>query len=389
MARIGIDIRCFVTGKRTGVEEYTLNVLENLFELDKKNEYIIFINSYKEPKFDLGVFRKYKNVSVRQFHIPNKLLNFCFWYLGWPHVDKMIGGVDIFFMPSIAFIALSRKVKLVLNVHDLSFELMPETFSLKRRLWHHILNPRRLCLRADKITSVSESTLEDIVRIYGIDREKIVRIYNGISENFEAFDRNNPKLIEIKDKYHLPFNFILFLGTVEPRKNIRAVVKAFDRLKSLGNPQFDKYKLVVAGGKGWKTESIFSEMRKARFTKDIIYTSCVTQEDKAAVYTLSSLFVYTSFFEGFGLPLLEAMRCGVPVITSNASSIPEVVGNGAIMVDPDRPDEIFAAMKEILLDKDLRIRIGENGLKQSIRFNWKTSARELFEMFEGISKSCN
>jgi glycosyltransferase involved in cell wall biosynthesis len=326
---------------------------------------------------------------VRQFHIPNKLLNFCFWYLGWPHVDKMIGGVDIFFMPSIAFIALSRKVKLVLNVHDLSFELMPETFSLKRRLWHHILNPRRLCLRADKITSVSESTLEDIVRIYGIDREKIVRIYNGISENFEAFDRNNPKLIEIKDKYHLPFNFILFLGTVEPRKNIRAVVKAFDRLKSLGNPQFDKYKLVVAGGKGWKTESIFSEMRKARFTKDIIYTSCVTQEDKAAVYTLSSLFVYTSFFEGFGLPLLEAMRCGVPVITSNASSIPEVVGNGAIMVDPDRPDEIFAAMKEILLDKDLRIRIGENGLKQSIRFNWKTSARELFEMFEGISKSCN
>lgn len=384
MARIGIDIRCFVAGRRTGVEEYTLNILENLFDLDKKNEYVLFINSYKEPKFDLDVFRKYKNVSIRQFHIPNKLLNLSFWYLGWPHADKMIGGVDLFFMPSINFIALSNKTKLVLTIHDLSFEIMPETFSLKRRLWHHILNPRKLSRRADRIVAVSESTLEDVVKVYGINEKKVAIIYNGISSDFKSIDRNDPGLIEIKEKYHLPFNFILSLGTVEPRKNISAIVAAFDRLKGLKDPHLEKYKLVVAGMKGWKTDRIFSEMREARFTDDIIYTSCVSQADKAAVYTLASLFIYPSFFEGFGLPVLEAMRCGVPSITSNTSSIPEVVCDGAIMVDPDRPDELFEAMKELLNDKDFYNRMSESGLKQSIRFNWKSSARELLEIFEKL-----
>jgi len=380
--KIGIDIRCLSDGKRTGVEEYTINLLENLFELDKKNQYVLFSNSYHDSHFDARIFSQYKNVTEKRFNYPNKLLNLCFWYLRWPLVDHMLGGVDIFFMPNINFIALSKKTKLLLTVHDLSYEIFPETFSLKRRAWHHFINPRRLCLRADQIIAVSDSSRSDIISHYGLAAQKVQRIYNGVPSEMEQLDRNDPKLMEVKDKYHLPFNFIFYLGTIEPRKNISAIVKAYDQLRSLNEPQLDKYKLVIAGGKGWKTDSILNDMRKAKFTQDIIFTSCITNEDKAAVYTLASLFVYPSFFEGFGIPVLEAMRCGVPVITSNCSSLPEVVDQGAVMIDPDKSEELYLAMKEILLSRDFHSELVGLGLRQAVRFNWRTSARETLALFE-------
>ena len=382
--RIGIDIRCFSKGKNTGVEEYTLNILEQLFELDKKNQYVLFLNSFHEPNFDLKNFSRFKNVKIKRFRYPNKLLNFCFWYLHWPYVDKMIGGADIFFMPNINFIALSKKTKLVLTIHDLSYEIFSETFSLKRRSWHHIINPRKLCQSAEKIIAVSESTKNDIVSRWRMPKEKVKVIYNGISADFEQLDRNNPKLIEIKEKYRLPFNFIFYLGTIEPRKNIPAIVMAYDHLRKLNNPQLNKYKLVIGGSKGWKTKNILSVMRNAKFTDDIIFISNITNEDKAAVYTMASLFVYPSFFEGFGIPVLEAMRCGVPTITSNTSSLPEVVDSGAIMIDPDKPDELYSAMKELLLNREFYADMQQKAMKQAVRFNWKASARELMNNFEKI-----
>jgi glycosyltransferase involved in cell wall biosynthesis len=382
--KIGIDIRCLTDGKRTGVEEYTINLLENLFELDKKNQYLLFINSYHKSHFDERIFAHFKNVQVKTFHWPNKLLNFCFWYLRWPHVDKMLGGVDLFFMPNINFVALSPKAKLILTIHDLSWEIFPETFSLKRRIWHSFINPRKLCEKAEKIIAVSDSSRADIVSHFKIAPEKVRRIYNGIANEIEQLDRNDPKLIEVKERYHLPFNFIFYLGTVEPRKNIPAIVKAFDQLKELNNPQLSKYKLVIAGGMGWKIKSILDEMRNAKHTKDIIFTSCITNEDKAAVYTLAALFVYPSFFEGFGIPVLEALRCGVPVVTSNCSALPEVVDKAAIMIDPDKPEELFLAMKEILLDRELLAKMQSNGPRQAIRFNWRTSAREVLEIFQEV-----
>ncbi len=375
--RVGIDIRCLVEGKNTGVEEYTVNLLHRLFELDQKNSYVLFINSWHDPKAELGQFKKYKNVVVKQFHIPNKLLNFCFWYLRWPHLDKMLGGVDKFWMPNINFVALSSETKLILTIHDLSFEIFAQTFSFKRRLWHHFINPRALCQRADKIIAVSDSSKKDIIDYYGIEASKVERIYNAVAGEIEQLDRNDPRLIAVKEKYHLPFNFIFYLGTVEPRKNIPAIVAAFDQLKALRNPQLDKFKLVIAGGKGWGVKKILAKMREAKSTSDIIFTSCITNQDKAAVYTLASLFVYPSFFEGFGIPVLEAMRSGVPVVAANVASLPEVVGDGGLMVDPDNPNELYLAIKELLLDKAFYEKMKNKGLRQSIRFNWTTSAREL------------
>jgi glycosyltransferase involved in cell wall biosynthesis len=373
-----------VEGRKTGVEEYTINLLENLFAMDKKNEYVLFLNSFREPKIKADLFEKYQNVRVKRFRYPNKIINFLFWYFGRPFIDKMLGEVDVLFFPNIIFTGFSPKKKVFLTVHDLSFEHYPETFSLKRRLWHWFINPRKLCQKAEKIIAVSQSTKDDLVNIYNIKPEKISVIYSGVGESFEVIDRNDFRLVAIKEKYSLPYKFILYLGTIEPRKNIIGAVRAYNQLRKIRHPELEKYKLVIAGERGWKSEKIFSEIAESPFKEDIIPLGFVADEDKPAIYNLASLFVYPSFFEGFGFPPLEAMACGVPVVTSNTSSFPETVGPAAIMVDPDKPDEIYRAMKEILLSRDLREKLIKKGLEQAKKFEWKKTAKEFLKVVKRI-----
>lgn len=382
--KIGIDVRCLIDGKITGVEEYTINLLKNLFEIDQRNKYILFTNSFRKPKGSLEVFAKYKNVKVRNFGIPNKILNFFFWYLGWPHADKMIGGADIFFMPNINFIGLSKKTKLVLTMHDISFEHMPEMFSWKRRLWHSFINPRKLCRRADSIIAVSDSTKNDVIRNYKIHQDRVRRIYSGVSEEYVQLDRNDRNLVEVKEKYKLPFKFILFLGTIEPRKNIISLVQAFDKLKDLNLPGNEKLKLVVVGSRGWKFEKTISAMKNAKHTDDIIFINSIPSKDKNAIYNLASVFVYPSFLEGFGFPVLEAMKCSVPVIASNTSSIPEVIGNEGILIDPEKPDEILVALRNLLTDRNLQEHFKEHGQRRTFMFSWRNTAREFLNRLEEI-----
>lgn len=385
--RIGIDVRCLSEGRRTGVEEYTLNFLEALFGADKKNEYILFFNSGKKPKADFGWAEKYPNVSLKKFRFPNKLLNLLFWYFDWPKIDRMIGEVDIIFLPNIIFAATSKKAKLIATIHDLSFERHPETFSLKRRWWHGFVNAKKICRRADKIIAVSNSTKNDIQSLYGVNPEKIKTIRSGVSERFKIIDRNDKDLIKIKEKYALPYKFILFLGTVEPRKNIIAVVRAYGAFRKFAlrenYEEFAKYKLVIAGESGWMSGKIFSEIERSPFRKDITVINSIADEDKEYLFNLASLFVYPSLFEGFGFPPLEAMACGVPVIASNNSSLPEIVADAGILIDPDRPDEIFRAMRDILGNKSLAEKLRSRGLVQAKKFRWQKSAEE----FLGVVKS--
>ncbi len=367
------------------MEEYAINLLENLFVIDKKNKYVLFLNLFKEPSINIKNFTKYKNVSVRRFKYPNKLLNFLFWYLNWPKIDEMLNGVDVLFFPNIIFGAWSKNVKAVFTVHDLSFKRYPETFSWKRRLWHAFINPGKLCRQTDKIITVSQSSKNDVVDFYGVDNNKIDVIPNAVSEKFFVMDRNDPKLIEVKKKYGLPYKFVLYLGTIEPRKNIIGIIRAYNQLRKISHPELVKCKLVIAGVPGWKKKKIFDEIKRSSYCKDIILTGFISNEDKPALYNLASLFVYPSFFEGFGFPPLEAVNCGVPIIISNISSLPEVIGGAGIMIDPDKPDEIFQAMKEILLNKELREKLRKSGLEQAKTFNWEKTTRKFLATIQGLN----
>ena len=367
------------------MEEYTLNLLLNLFEIDQKNEYVLFLNSWKRPRFDFSIFHKFPNVEIKSLKIPNKLLNLSFWYLGWPHIDKLIGGADILFLPNIIFYGASRNTKLILTIHDLSFERYPETYSLKRKLWHAFINPRKMCQKADKIIAVSDSTKKDIMSLYNINPQKVEMVHSAVDDKFRPIDRNDLKLLAVKEKYDLPYKFILYLGTIEPRKNIISVIRAFDNLEKEahrnGDREIQKYALVIAGSKGWLSEKIFQEVSSATFRKHIQVAKFVQEKDKAYFLNLASLFVYPSFFEGFGFPPLEAMKCGVPVITSNNSSLPEIVGRGGMLIDPDKPDEIYRAMKEILKNRELKEELIQKGLEKSKEFDWKKTAGEMFDIF--------
>lgn len=377
--KIGIDIRCLIGGKRTGVEEYTLELLEHLFATDRENEYVLFWSAWNLPDCPLDWDRRFPNVRLVSFKIPNKLLNFCLWYFRFPHLDRLVGKVDVFFMPNLNFAAFSRKVRVVLTAHDVSFERCPETFSWKRRLWHSFVNFRRLALRADRIIAVSQSTGDDVIEAIGVSPKSVNVIRSGISERFRRMDRNDSALLEVKRRYGLPYRFVLFVGTIEPRKNIVSLVRAFDSL--VANGEALDYDLVIAGTNGWKCRNILETIDTLPSRSRIHLTGFVRDDDKPALYTLSSVFAFPSLYEGFGFPALEAAACGVPVVASNTSSFPETIGSGAVLIDPLRPDDLARALRELIRDKALRDEVTQRGEECAAKFKWVDAARKMLSVF--------
>lgn len=382
--KIGIDIRCLIGGKRTGVEEYTIELLEHLFAGDRENEYVLFWNAWKLPKCPRNWERRFSNVRLVSSRIPNKLLNISLWYFGFPKLDRLLGGVDVFFLPNLNFAAFSSQVKVVLTAHDASFFLSPETFSWKRRLWHALVNFRRLARRANRILAVSESTRDDIVRFCGVPSKKITVVPSGVSDRFCRMNRNDSALIDVQLRYRLPYRFILTLGTIEPRKNLRTLILAFDRLVRDG--EAGDFHLVIAGSAGWNESPIFDSIRRLPSRSRIRFLGFVGDREKPALYNLSSVFVFPSIYEGFGFPPLEAIACGVPTIASDTASLPEMVGENAILVDPLRPDELTSALRELLRDRTLRENLSKSGEDVARRFSWKETARKTIQAFREMER---
>lgn len=375
-------------GKRTGVEEYTLALLDALFTLDRENEYVLFFNAWKKevPVFLVERVGRYPHVTLRVFRFPNKLLNLALWYLRWPKLDQLVGGTEVFFLPNLNFASVSNKTKLVVTAHDLSFELFPETFSLKRRLWHFFVNFRRLILAADRVIAVSRSTRDDLRLRYGPAAKKVSVIPSGVGQQFRVMSRNASELGHVQAKYHLPYKFILALMTFEPRKNLLALIESYTALRALRHPAYDKHALVLAGTCGWKCEEIFEAIERSPFRADIHLPGNIDDSDKAALYNLASVFVYPSFYEGFGFPPLEAMACGAPVIVSHSSSLPEVVGEAGILIDPYQPEELFLALREVLDDSKLREDLRARGSERAARFTWEATARATLAVFQIVYK---
>ncbi|MFA5029556.1 MAG: glycosyltransferase family 1 protein [Patescibacteria group bacterium] len=362
--RIGVDVRCLMQQEYSGVSWYTFNLLENLFKLDQKNEYQLFYNSSKKvflPKFDQA------NIGYRGFRFPNKLFNLAVNFGNWPKIDKLIGGTEVFFVPNLHFIALSQKTSRLITVHDLSFLRCPEFFTLRSRLRHWLIVLKKIINQADLIFADSDNTKQDLVELLKIKEEKIKVIYLGTKLTPASIEDKE----RVRTKYHLPQKFILYLGTLEPRKNVPGIIRAYQLLAA-------EEELVIAGAAGWKTGEIY---RLAKGNDKIKFFDYVAEEDKAALYSLARAFVYPSYYEGFGLPLLEAMACGCPVIGGGNSSQGEVVADAGLLVDAYNVREISLALESLLGDEGLRRLLIDRGLTRAKEFTWEKTAQEVLNIF--------
>ncbi|KKR91321.1 MAG: Glycosyl transferase group 1 [Candidatus Falkowbacteria bacterium GW2011_GWA2_41_14] len=380
--KIGIDIRTLMNARPSGVSEYTYRLIKEILRLDNYNEYRFFYNSFGNcpniPKFTKN------NVKLVKYNYPNKVLNYLYFeFFNSPKIDKEL-ETDVFFMPHLNFIGLSKGAKSLITVHDLSFLRYPEFFSWRKNFWHRMINVKKLVKRFSTIVAVSENTKRDIVELCGIDENKVKVIYAGVGEEYRRMaDDQSLKMAKVREKYKLPDKFILYLGTVEPRKNVEGIIRAYNEVRSK-KLELRNINLVIAGGKGWKSKKIYREREESKFKDDIKFLGYIDPEDKVYLYNLASVFVYPSFYEGFGFPPLEAMACGLPVVASFASSLPEVVGDAALMVDPYNINDISRALKEILTNENLRNQLIARGLKRAGEFSWRKTADEYLKVLKNL-----
>lgn len=375
---IGIDIRVLGSDTKSGVEEYTENLLAHMLSLDKNIKFKLFHSSLRNDlkKYD---WMNLPNVEVFSFRFPNKLLFSLSRLFNWPQVDKFIGGADVFFSPHFLLASLSSDCKRVTTFHDLSYIRFREFFSWRRNIWHKFqIRPSSWSNPSDKIIAVSQSTKKDLIERYDFSSNKTKVIYSGISKSI--FRPQESQLDLFRKEHNLPNHFILFMGKLEPRKNISGLIRSFNLLKGLC--EFKDLNLVIVGSPGWLYKNIYREAKNSPYKNNIIFENYIKDEDRKFYYSLASLFIYPSFFEGFGFPPLEAMVCGTPVIASFNSSLPEVVGDGGILVDPHNVVDISESIKSILSDSGLRERLVRNGLKRVDNFSWEKCARETLDFLK-------
>jgi len=360
--------------QRTGVDNYLYGTLEKMIKMGK-SENITLIHHKKSED---PVYQHCKDVLIP--HVPLNLT--C--YIGMPYAVKK-ANVDVLHFPahwhtqSLAFF-LNRNVKKILTIHDLIPLLYPDSYSPNlARKWNTSL--KLIVNRVDHVIAVSQKTRDDCIKYLKIPPENITVIPNGFNDAFQHLQNIEEVKKYIKTTYNLD-DYILFAGRIEARKNLTTLIKAFYQLKKSGL----NHKLAIIGGKGWKHEEVLHEIQRLNLQHEVIFPGYVPDEDLVKFYNAADLFVYPSLYEGFGLPPLEAMASGIPVITSNTSSLPEVVDDAGIMVDPLDVEALTEAMFKVLGDKNLQRKLAEKGLSRSKEFSWDKTAQKTWQVYEKVFK---
>ncbi|MFA6525773.1 MAG: glycosyltransferase family 1 protein [Patescibacteria group bacterium] len=379
--KIGIDVRSLLEREAGGISVYAEKIIEHLIRIDAHNEYLLFSNSYKNSQALINNKFSKSNAELKFFSYPNKILNASFRFLNQPKIDKMLGGVDLFFEPNIIFMALSQIPKKVITLHDLSFLLYPNLYSAKGRFWHQVINVRKVVGQFDKIIAVSDHTRNDIIELLNVPPDKVQRIYPGIDHEFYRNVGEEGKNNIIR-KYHLPEKYVLSLAALEPRKNIEMVIEAFAEFAKKSDCQ-----LVLAGASQGSELQIDRLILKYGISDKVHILGYIPNEDKPALYQLAKCFVYPSFYEGFGFPPLEAMSSGTPVIASYSSSLSEICGNSALLIDPHNIGELTEAFRQVLNDNRFSDKLAQRGKVQAEKFTWEKSARETLDLFQNLAQN--
>jgi len=379
--------------QNTGVKVYTREIINALSQIDKENEYVLYIN--RNARFCVPT-----NANIKL-----KILKSCFpfWtYTKFPNEVKK-NRPDILFMPiqSVPFLIKPKNIKIVVTVHDLAFFLYPKYFTWKDRL---LLNfhTKRAVKMADKIIVPSKATKNDLIKFYGVNQDKIHVIYHGVNNrchceegrrsNSETkhinsditTDKNSSRITRLScGTFRNDSGYILFVGTIQPRKNIIRLIEAFENIKNC-NKKYSYLKLLIAGGKGWMAEKTYKKARRSKVSQDIVFLGNVNDDYLSKLYKNALMFVLPSLYEGFGFTVIEAMSCGVPCIVSDNSSLSEIVGKNALLVDANNSDDIAQKINMFLNNDVLRNDFSQKGIENSKLFNWNKCATQTLSVFENL-----
>jgi len=385
--KIGIFAN-FLLFEPAGIGKYSQNLLKNLFKIDHKNQYFLYFSFFRHRQVRLKLIQKRlgklpKNVKIRIFSVPAAWLETLF--ASSFDVENIIKDpLDIYFSPYVSGIPKKGFKKMVTTCHDLVFLRFPEHRG--KKLSNYYLKRHKTAVRnCQKIIAVSESTKKDLQKFLAVNPSKIKVIYEAADARFRPI-KDQKKIRKIIGRY-LPhsfnpdFRYILSVGTLEPRKNLSKLVEAYSMLP---HQILRKYKLVLVGAKGWNESELQKTINNLNLKDRVLLPGFVKDEDLPYIYNGASIFAYPSLYEGFGLPPLEALACGIPVVASNLSSLPEVMGRAALLVDPTKEEEIVKALKQLIFEPKLAKKLASRGPEQAKKFSWIKTAKETLKLFEEV-----
>jgi len=375
--RIGVDAR-LMHHQKAGISKYTWHLLQALSSLDLDEEFIIFQHRkqreeiLRAPNFRRATLYAPVHHALEQWMLPVELLRFNL---------TLLHSTD--FIPP-----LRTHIPTVITVHDLAFLHYPHFLTSSSAAYYGQID--RAARSASHIIVPSEQTRNDLVGILGTPTDKISVIYEAAAEMFQPLPLEETRASVQRD-FGLPSQYFLFVGTIEPRKNIIGLLQAFQYLKSRyaadenHGASVRNVALAIAGGKGWLYEETLESVRRLGIERDVHFVGRVSDEQLHRLYVGARALVHPAHYEGFGLPPLEAMACGTPVIVSNVSSLPEVVQDAALLVDPSEPEEIAVAMHRLLTDDGLRAELIEKGRQRAASFSWQRAAIETLAVYHKVA----
>jgi glycosyltransferase involved in cell wall biosynthesis len=369
--RIAVNTRFLLKNKLEGIGWFTYETVKRLVENHPEHEFYFFFDRPFEEEFIFG-----KNVHPIVLFPPARhpVLYFIWFEYSVANALKVY-KIDVFLSPD-NFLTLRTKVPTVLVTHDIAHLHFPEQVNFFDRKYYQFFIPK-FHKKATRIVTVSNYTKQDIVKNYGIEPKRIDVACNGCRDIFKPL--NESERIEIRNKYSENQEYFFYVGAIQPRKNVHRLIEAFDLFNSQTNaPQ----KLLLGGRFAWKTGEVKTAFDNSSHQEDIVFLGYLSEDELWRIMASAFAFVYVSLFEGFGIPLLEAMNCDIPLITSDKSSLPEVAGNAGILVNPYDLNSIAMAMRQLLEDSHLYNQMIENGKQQRDQFSWDFAAEILYKNIE-------